>query len=930
MDKYSLRIIAWNANGSVRAKTPELMALVKQLNIDVVLLTETHLLVSEQWTIPGYEIFRNDRQRPHPRRGGGTAILVPTSARAVQLETPDLPGMEATIVLLTTKTGPLKLVSAYGLPHKQLYPIVFYRLAPDSTVPTIVAGDLNAKHPTWNSTKTNARGKVLLAYAESYPGDLKVVGPVDPTHHHFLDGRPGDVLDIAMLYNVTTSYDISTVTALTSDHDPILLLLGDNLVHADPPLFFRYGQADWGRFRQHVHSRVCDMNILNLDSPVVIDTAVSRLSAIIRRAAHLSIPKGTRSVSSHLALPPALIECIAQKNKARGLWQAFRTTDLRVHYNKLARQLKTDIALHRRLVWEAKLATLSFKDNSVWRMAKAINRGKNPNPPLETASGIALSSSDKADAIANHLEQVFIPRPPVPGTPDLDARVVEPYATEDPIPFPPEAQISREELLQELKRLKIRKSPGPDLIGGQLILQLPGSAVEVLYQIYSKCLALSYFPTAWKAAKVISLLKPGKPPRNPASYRPISLLNIFGKVLERLVLKRIQEHVNEAQIIPRQQFGFVGKTSTEHQLLRLCNKITTGFNHGKVTAVVFLDIAKAFDSVWHPGLLFKLAKLGFHPYLVKFLQSFLQGRTFSATWMRASSSYRPIQAGVPQGSVLSPVLFNIYTADMPDLGPHVDLHLFADDNAMAASSFSPALAVRHLQRGLNISAPWYAMWRFGLNADKTSATMFCTSNRYVPTPRLELEGKPITWSATNQYLGLLLQQRLKWTCHINHILARARRRLFGLKCLLRCPAIPPLQRVRLYSQVIRPALLYAAPIWGGAAPSVLKRLQTFQNMVLRVTLSAPRFTKLSILHEATGLPRLTEVITARSRSFFAKLTDHPHSEVRAQSTVRSHPHDRFARPLSSCGAPEDVRPRPPRRRRPRASHVHPPAKKRRV
>ncbi|CAH2210540.1 jg4829, partial [Pararge aegeria aegeria] len=184
---------------------------------------------------------------------------------------------------------------------------------------------------------------------------------------------------------------------------------------------------------------------------------------------------------------------------------------------------------------------------------------------------------------------------------------------------------------------------------------------------------------------VIGIHKSGKPRDLPSSYRPISLLNTLAKVYERVILHRLKAVVEEKNLLNDEQFGFRAKHSCVHQAHRLTEEIVTNFNryrHLAPTGAVFFDIVKAFDRVWHAGLLYKLHYLGVPARLVRFLRAFLTDRIFRYRIDGTLSSPRPIRAGVPHGSLLSPLFYALFTSDIPrDLPATVKLAQFADDTA---------------------------------------------------------------------------------------------------------------------------------------------------------------------------------------------------------------------------------------------------------
>jgi hypothetical protein len=214
-----------------------------------------------------------------------------------------------------------------------------------------------------------------------------------------------------------------------------------------------------------------------------------------------------------------------------------------------------------------------------------------------------------------------------------------------------------------------------------------------------------------------------KDPKFPQNLRPISLLSTAGKLFEKVVLKIVQRHIEERGLHNACQFGFHARHSTTLQCMRVTDHVTLNFNNNLSTAAVFLDIEKAFDMTWHLGLLYKLSKLEFSINLIKLISSFLSQRKFRVSVEGEMSSPREMRAGVPQRSILSPTLYNIYINDTPQT-PGVYLALFADDTCLFATERKERYVLRKLQRGLDAIEMWCEHWNIKINEDKTQAIYF--------------------------------------------------------------------------------------------------------------------------------------------------------------------------------------------------------------
>lgn len=242
-------------------------------------------------------------------------------------------------------------------------------------------------------------------------------------------------------------------------------------------------------------------------------------------------------------------------------------------------------------------------------------------------------------------------------------------------------------------------------------------------KIINACIDLCYFPRHFKIAKIISILKPTKDPKCAASYRPISLLSSVSKILERVLNTKLDVFLTENSAINPKQFGFRAEHSTVHQIKRIVKIISDNKARRRSTGMVLLDMEKAFDSIWHDGVIFKLNKIGTPTYLVKLIASFLKYRRFTVSVNRELSSPRSIPAGLPQGSVISPLLYAVYTSDLK-IPAKCDAGYYADDTAIWSAAKQSNTIIRNLAMALPRIHKYFTKWRIKINSEKTQAILF--------------------------------------------------------------------------------------------------------------------------------------------------------------------------------------------------------------
>jgi hypothetical protein len=218
---------------------------------------------------------------------------------------------------------------------------------------------------------------------------------------------------------------------------------------------------------------------------------------------------------------------------------------------------------------------------------------------------------------------------------------------------------------EAIRGLKVGKATGPEGIPNKALKHLPLSVFPLLVVLFNAILQTQLFTAPWKHERVFSILKPGKIPAQPSSYRHISLLDAIGKLTEKIMLSRNLSEISRRGLHRDEQFVFRTRHSTALQLTHLVDRVSRNLDEKRLRSAVFLDVAKAFETVWVDGLLYKLTVLNFHSYLVKTIASYLNGRTFDASFQTDTSIIRSVNAGLAQGGIISPVLFSLYVNEMP-------------------------------------------------------------------------------------------------------------------------------------------------------------------------------------------------------------------------------------------------------------------------
>lgn len=441
----------------------------------------------------------------------------------------------------------------------------------------------------------------------------------------------------------------------------------------------------------------------------------------------------------------------------------------------------------------------------------------------------------------------------------------------------PIKKVTLDEIRCKIKAINNKKTAGYDKINGKILKEMQDDGLVFLRNIINSSMILKHFPIPWKVSEIIALPKPNKDASKPSSYRPISLLPILSKIFESLIHDRLDQIIQEKNIIPHHQFGFRRKHSTTQQLHRVTNKITTEIDKKNFCVTTYLDVAKAFDSVWHTGLLYKLKQIfPLNYYLL--LRSYLSDRYFYVKYQDECSEVLKMEAGVPQGSVLGPLLYVIYTHDLPYPNDNCMIATFADDTVLIASDNNINNATSKLQKLMNTTMTWFEKWGIQVNADKTVQVVY--TNRKYDNRSLTINNIPITQDTKAKYLGMIIDAKLTWKDHIIQKRGEVKNRFRQLYWLLKNDSrLSLFNKLLIYKIMIIPIWRYGIELWGTACKSNIQIIQRLQSKILRTIVNAPWYITNDDLHRDLNIEPITNVIQKYCTKHTQKLLTHSNIEI---------------------------------------------------
>lgn len=412
------------------------------------------------------------------------------------------------------------------------------------------------------------------------------------------------------------------------------------------------------------------------------------------------------------------------------------------------------------------------------------------------------------------------------------------------------------EVVKIIDDLDANTGSGIDGISTKCIKSVKNLIVTELTECINKCLAEGIFPDSLKIAKVTPLYKSGNK-SDCSNYRPISVLPVIAKIFEKILYKRLESFLKSGKILYHKQYGFRPKHSTLSATIDLVTKIKNKIDQKQIALGIFVDLRKAFDTISPDILIHKLSHIGITGNALKIFESYLQNRQQIVKINQYKSCSRVITCGVPQGSILGPLLFLIYINNISHLGLKGDISLYADDTSLFYFGHSIECIIPQVQNDLKILNEWFQMNLLTINVTKTNFVIFAAKNKKVTTNiQLEINNHVLERKSQEKYLGLILDKYLNWKSHIEKI----KRKLLSLTGLLQNikKSLPRKVRYIIYNSLVKPHIDYLIEVWGTAGKNNLEILQRAQNRLIKILFNYKFLTSSRKIYEDTKIMNIKQ------------------------------------------------------------------------
>jgi exonuclease III len=819
-----IKIVTININ-SLRGKSLELQAFLDMNKSDIVAIQETKIdnsistneLISENLE---YDVYRKDRTMG----GGGVMLLIKRHLDSMPMQ--DLENKSESVWAKIVVNGKTHYIGNwYRAPNSPSNHMTLLKDQLDNIrnrhnknkQPQIhVLGDYNFGNINWDS-KLNNNGKCLA------PSEGQTLIDILDEHNAEqqvkVDTRENRTLDLIITTIPGLITDVRT-TEKFSDHETVECSLIVNMPAKKKPRrnFFLYDKGDYDQMRSDATKFSKTKYFNGLQNKRDIETNWSMFKNFVEQSVKENIPSKTSKTRTSLPwINNSIRALIRRKNKTHAKAKQTGSIRLKNRWKTIRANIKKEINQAHDNYINNMLGDIKQDPKPFW---KYINRQKTDNhriPPLKTNNNkLAESDQEKAEALNYQFTSVY--------TKTIFDKI--PYIK---LTYPRMDDIttSAPGVEKLLKGLNSTKACGPDELHPRVLKELAIEISEILSHLFQQSLNTGILPADWKMANICPLFKK-KDRTIPANYRPVSLTCICCKLLEHIVCSCLNKHFDKHNIITHKQHAFRKNHSCETQLAHVINDWAKSLDNKQQIDTFILDFEKAFDTVPHDLLKTKLNSYGVSSKTLLWIDAFLTGRKQRVVVNGTKSETSDVASGVPQGTVLGPLLFSIHINDIVnDISS--EIRLFADDCVCYREIKSEEDCIQ-LQEDIDRLGNWAKKWGMRFQPVKCNIMQIYRKKCHLRYSYY-LEGTELETLESIKYLGVSISRDLTWNRHIHETCNRANRTLGLLKRnLSKCPKDI---RMQAYKGLIRPTLEYASTIWDPHTKILQEKLEAVQKRAAR-------------------------------------------------------------------------------------------------
>ena len=836
-DKKNNNIKFFYANcRSIRNKKDELFGLISQENPEIIGLTETWVQCEKndfisEYNIKGYSLFHKDRKS---KKGGGVMLYIKNDLKPLQINYNKNYACNETVwaELKLSNGGKLRVGVVYRPPiynlpqnanlENKLYEELRYFTQDDTN--SILLGDFNLPKINWDTND---------------PGDEYGKNMIDLIHDNFLyqhideKTRDNNILDLVITseQNLINYCEVGEHLS-NCDHNIIRGCVNKSFnTDVSSQKIPNFDKANFDNIRKFL----CETDWDTLLHDKNASEMFSVLKGILHECTDRFIPFKNRRLQGRNKprwMSRDLKHLITRKRKLYKAYKRTKNNAILNEYRAIIRETKKKTKMDKKAFEKVLSENCKNNPKEFFSYVREQRKTKDTIGPLrDRDTNVTLGEDcDMANLLNKQFSSVFN---------QVSDNMMIPNAelvSNNGIPHLVDLTITESEVIKQIEGIKVCKTPGPDKIYPRFLKETKHELAGIFASIFNKSIKSGVVPEDWRMANVTPIFKKGDK-RDPANYRPISLTSIVGKILETLIRNKIVEYLELNNFIKNSQHGFRKNRSCLTNLLEFFDVVYKNVADSKPYDVIYLDFEKAFDKVPHKHLIRKVEALGIKDNISKWIKSWLDDRSQRVVINGKESEWSQVTSGVPQGSVLGPLLFTIYINDI-DENIVSQISKFADDTKIGGICRDES---DHglIQSDLNRLFEWSQKWLMSFNINKCKV-MHLGGNAKTPRFKYFINGIELEVVKEEKDLGVLISNNLKSSAHCDSVVKKANKMLGLIK---RSFTYKDEQTIlKLYKALVRPHLEYAQQFW---SPHLKKDVDKLEKVQKRATKIVPTLRNLS-------------------------------------------------------------------------------------
>lgn len=830
-------ILQWNTRSITRNKH-DFIYLLNKYTPFVSAISETWLRPDTLFGVPGYTVLRDDRNDGW----GGSALLIKNNLNFCQLP---VTNSHNCINIVAIRFKNITFISIY-IPKRD---IMAYSILRSFLVtvpfPIILLGDFNCHNQLWGAPNNDAFGLKILEIMEEF--DLCVINDGSPTRRSSPLVNPSYVdlsLCSATLASLLQWSRLSTSHG--SDHFPILInfpTLNVTVPTLAPLLPFRIKKDKWEMYANTLEEKVINLPNPNLQN---LTECIKQFTEAVISTAEANFQKKNHHYSKIPSPPWWDEDCtkvVKERKEAEKNCSIIANLDNYLKFKNVEAASKRYLHKRKRQGWKKFCYLISPETPSslVWKQIRRFRCSRSHINPTSR-------STNWIDEFMSNLAPQYVP---------LSSQIPSQYCyTNSSSNSMLDSDFSYQELKYVLQYVK-DSSPGPDGIPYSFLSKGKKLFLNYFLQILNHVVNSGIIPVEWKHQIIIPLCKPNKEPTDPHSYRPIALSSTIPKIIEHLIKNRLEWFLEHNSLLARTQYGFRKGRSIADSHAILTTDVQLAFSRNESVVAGFLDISAAYDNVNLSILRQKLQQLRVTKKIAHFIFNLLSGRKISLRYPGVEVTDHMIWKGLPQGSVISPLLYDVYTADMESSLTAVCRVLqYADDVLVYSCNPSITQSAQNLTTGLNILSSWLQEHSLSLSTSKSVAVVF-TRKRDIPISSIECDDSVIPIKREATFLGKVFDSKMNGISHIDRLVNKCEKNINIIRCLSGVWwGAHPFSLRLVYNAIIRSYLDFGTSLLIPANKNALKKLDTTQYKCLRIVLGAMKSSPTNSLQVESSEPPL--------------------------------------------------------------------------